>query len=520
MRIIDFFDNGVALYPGNKAFVDEAGAVTYSEANAQIHKIASSIKGHGYGKGAHIGILAPNSTIAFITLLGVFRAEGVWLPINPRNPVAVNADLLEAFDCEILFYHSSYASEAAQLLTKIGGIKGAICMNDTGEVGVAMADWVQGHPDWCEVGPQEANDLFAIFPTGGTTGKSKGVMISHENVECMFAHMWAHFRYHDNTNHLVVAPMTHTAGLFGCLHFPRGGTNTILAAAEPGHVLEMIEQHRITHLFLPPTVLYMMLAHENIHKYDYSSLQHFYVAAAPTSLGKLKEAISVFGPVMSEVFGQSEAPATITLKAPWDYLDGDGKIIESRLASVGRPGIFNRVSIMDEQGNEQTRGNAGEICVRGSLVTPGYYKNLAATAEVREFGWHHTGDIGVMDEEGFVHIVDRKKDMIITGGFNVFPNEVEQILSQHPAVQDCAVFGVPDEKWGEAVKGVVQLKRDAEVTPQELIALVKEKLGSVKSPKSIDFMNQLPRSPVGKVLKTELRKPYWAEINSVATYKK
>lgn len=510
MRIIDFFDNGVALYPGNRAFVDETGAVTYAEANAQVHKIAASIKGHGYGKATHIGVLAPNSSIAFITLLGLFRAEGVWLPINPRNPVGVNAELLGSFDCEVLFYHSSYASEAAQLLTKVGAIKEVICIDGPGTVGVPLADWVQGYPDQCEAGPQEPDDLFAIFPTGGTTGKSKGVMISHANVECMFAHMWAHFRYYDNTNHLVVAPMTHTAGLLGCLHFPRGGTNTIVAVAEPGNVLEMIEKHRITHLFLPPTVLYMMLAHENIRKYDYSSLQHFYVAAAPTSLGKLKEAIGVFGPVMSEVFGQSEAPATITLKAPWDYLDDDGNVIERRLASVGRPGIFNRVAILDEQGNEQARGAAGEICVQGKLVTPGYYKNPQATSEVRDFGWHHTGDIGVMDEEGFIRIVDRKKDMIISGGFNVFPNEVEQVLSQHPAVQDCAVFGVPDEKWGEAVKGVVQLKRGAEVSSQELIALVKEKLGSVKSPKSIDFTDQLPRSPVGKVLKTELRKPYWA----------
>ena len=186
-----------------------------------------------------------------------------------------------------------------------------------------------------------------------------------------------------------------------------------------------------------------------------------------------------------------------------------GNIIESRLKSIGRPAIFNQVAIVDEQGSSVATGEAGEIAVRGELVTPGYYKNPEATAEVRKQGWHHTGDIGVMDQEGFITIVDRKKDMIITGGFNVFPNEVEQVLTAHAAVQDCAVIGVPDEKWGEAVKAVVQLKHDAEVTDTELIDLVKVEIGAVKAPKSIEFVDDLPRSPVGKVLKADLRKQYW-----------
>ena len=177
--------------------------------------------------------------------------------------------------------------------------------------------------------------------------------------------------------------------------------------------------------------------------------------------------------------------------------------------SIGRPCVFNQVAILNDQGEEVARGESGEICVRGNLVTPGYYQNPEATAEVREFGWHHTGDIGVMSEDGYIAIVDRKKDMIISGGFNVFPNEVEQVITQHPKVQECAVIGVPDTKWGESVKAVVQLKPGTELDPQVLIEFSKEKLGSVKAPKTIDFVADLPRSPVGKVLKTELRKRYW-----------
>ena len=253
----------------------------------------------------------------------------------------------------------------------------------------------------------------------------------------------------------------------------------------------------------------MMLAQENVREFDCSSLQHFIVGAAPTSLEKLKEAVDVFGPVMTEAYGQVEAPAAVAMKAPWDYLDDNGEINDRRLRGIGRPGAFNQVAILDDNGKEVERGDAGEICIRGRLVTLGYYKNEEATAEARQFGWHHTGDVGVMDEDGYITIVDRKKDMIITGGFNVYPNEVEQVLSEHPAVQEAAVIGIPDEKWGEAVKAVVQLKPGEEASATDLITMVKERLGGVKAPKTVDIMDDLPRSAVGKVLKTELRKPYW-----------
>ncbi len=190
-------------------------------------------------------------------------------------------------------------------------------------------------------------------------------------------------------------------------------------------------------------------------------------------------------------------------------MDKDGTINERRLASIGRPCVNNIVAILDDDGVQVENGVAGEICIRGELVTPCYYKNPEATAEVREFGWHHTGDIGVMDDEGFITIVDRKKDMIITGGFNVFPNEVEQVLSTHPAVQECAVIGVPDEKWGEAVKAVIQLKPGKDCDEETLVELCKQELGSVKAPKSVDFIDDLPRSSAGKVLKVDLRKTYW-----------
>lgn len=512
MRIIEHFDNGCRFYPDTIAFIDVGGdqpGISYAEAQPVTRSIAAAIHARGYSEGGHVGVLAPNCTSAFLALLGLFRAQCVWLPINPRNTVPVNADLLSRFDGELLLFHSSYADEAQQLLAQCPGIREIVCIDGDCGTGTSMAEWSQGAAQNPQYGSGEAGDTFAIFPTGGTTGKSKGVILSHRNISTFFNNFYTHFNYHDDTCHLVVAPMTHTAGLTGCLHFARGGTNAIMTSVNPADIADAIEQYKVSHLFLPPTLLYMMLALPDIEARDYSSLQHFLVGAAPTSLGKLKEALDVFGPVMTEAFGQSEAPASVTAKAPWDYLGKDGVIDEKRLHSIGRPCVHNTVVILGEEGEELARGEAGEICIRGELVSPGYYKNPEATAEVREFGWHHTGDIGVMSADGYVTIVDRKKDMIITGGFNVFPNEIEQVLCEHPAVQECAVIGIPDDKWGEAVKAVIQLKPGQQCAAEELMAVVKTALGSVKTPKSVDFIEQLPRSSAGKVLKTEIRKQYW-----------
>jgi acyl-CoA synthetase (AMP-forming)/AMP-acid ligase II len=261
---------------------------------------------------------------------------------------------------------------------------------------------------------------------------------------------------------------------------------------------------------MPPTLIYILLAHPDIGKYDYSSLRNLVYASAPMSVDKLVEAVEVFGPVLTQTYGQAEAAMICTFFSPRDHAEALEGNKRHRLASCGKATPLMRVEVMDDDGRLLPRGERGEIVVRGGLVMKGYYKNPQATAEVSTFGWHHTGDIGVIDEDGFVYIVDRKKDMIISGGFNVFPSEVEQVLWSHPAVQDCAVIGVPDEKWGEAVKAVVELKPDAKAEAAELIALAREKLGGVKAPKSVDFVATLPRSPVGKVLKKDLRATYWA----------
>jgi acyl-CoA synthetase (AMP-forming)/AMP-acid ligase II len=346
--------------------------------------------------------------------------------------------------------------------------------------------------------------------TSGTTGRPKGVMLTNENWEAMVAAYQIVMRHEEPPVHIVAAPLTHAAGYLAGTMLPVGGTNVIVPRPDPLLILQAIHRHRGTTLFLPPTVIYSMLAHPQLREYDCSSLRFFLYGGAPMSVQKLREAIEVFGPVMAQTYGQTEAPMTATLFTPRDHVEALQKPeLNRRLWSAGREGPLIRTGIMDDEGKLLPAGERGEVVCRGSVVMKGYYKNPAATAEVTTNGWHRTGDIGVKDADGFVSIVDRKKDMIITGGFNVYPTEVEQVIWTDATVQDCAVIGIPDEKWGEAVTAVVEAKPGMKVDPAALIALCKERLGSVKAPKRVEVWDALPRSAVGKVLKREIRKKFW-----------
>jgi len=278
-----------------------------------------------------------------------------------------------------------------------------------------------------------------------------------------------------------------------------------MRSPDVGAFVALAERHAITHTFLPPTLVYMVLAHERLDAADLSSLQCFWYGAAPMSVTRLEEALARIGPVMAQLFGQTEAPMMISTMAPADHFRPDGSVASERLASAGRPAPLVRVAIMDADGRLLPCGGTGEIVVRGSLVMRGYHHDPAATAAASAHGWHHTGDVGYLDGDGYLFIVDRAKDMVITGGFNVYSTEVEQAVMQHPAVQDCAVVGLPDEKWGERVTVVVQLRPGIDAAGDEIRAFARERLGGVKAPKQVEIWPDLPRSKVGKVLKRDIK---------------
>jgi fatty-acyl-CoA synthase len=344
-----------------------------------------------------------------------------------------------------------------------------------------------------------------VVGTGGTTGRPKGVMLTGHNIETMSALTLMSYPLGPRPRYLALAPLTHAAGVLCFPIMTLGGSVVIMAAPELAGFLALVEQHQITHTFLPPTLIYMLLDHPALASANLASLQCMWYGAAPMSVSRLQEALRTIGPVMGQLFGQTEAPMMISTMAPADHFNGDGTLADERLSSAGRPTPLTRVGIMDDDGTLLRPGQRGEIVVRGPLVMAGYYKDPAASAEAARHGWHHTGDIGYLNEENYLFIVDRAKDMIITGGFNVYSAEVEQVLMTHPGVQDCAVIGLPDEKWGERVVAVVQARPGEAVVAEEVRAFVKVRLGSVKAPKQVEVWADLPRSRVGKVLKAEIR---------------
>jgi acyl-CoA synthetase (AMP-forming)/AMP-acid ligase II len=504
MRLIDYFDRGADLYPQRDCLHDGTRGWTYAEVCGSTHRVANGLLAEGLKRGDKVAVYSPNHAMAYAALLGIQRAGLIWAPVNARNAIEENLYILDNTDVTFLFYHSSFAHYLPRLKEGCPRIRTFLCI-DAPEFEAWLAKQGDTAPDLGDA----TDEVAILISSGGTTGRPKGVQITHRVIETMNSIFWATMPIEGPPVHLMVAPMTHAAGVCSFPLLPYGGTNIFMGTSDPGAILAAIETHKVTHIYMPPTLIYILLAHPDIGKYDYSSLRRLVYASAPMSVDKLVEAIKVFGPVLTQTYGQAEACMIATVFSREDHVSALESNKRHRLASCGKISPLMRLEVMSDDGRILPRGERGEIVLRGGLVMAGYYKNPQATEEASAFGWHHTGDIGVIDEDGFVYIVDRKKDMIISGGFNVFPSEVEQVLWSHPAVQDCAVIGVPDEKWGESVKAVVELKPGAQATAEELIALAKDRLGGVKAPKSVDFTATLPRSPVGKVLKKDLRATYW-----------
>ena len=509
MRMIDYFDRGHRIAHDRACMVADEGSRTYDEVARRSRQIAHALIADGFPAGGHAAVLSGNSVAAFEAILGLLRADGVWVMANNRASEGENAYLLDLLDVDTLFVHSDVADRIARFRAECPNIRRYIALDRAFPEADAFLEDLLG-----EDGPipqrrsDAADELAFLANTGGTTGRPRGVMLTNGNWQALVGSLVASMPMKAPPVNCVAAPMTHAAGPLALASMALGGTVVVLPRFDPALVVEAIEKHRVTYMFLPPTAIYMLLAHPGIEDADLSSLEYISYAGAPMSLDRLREAIRVFGPVMNASFGQTEAPMCVTAMPPHEHLDVNGELAHP--GSCGRPNLLSVVEIMADDGTILGPGERGEIVVRGPLVMAGYYKNPAATAEVSAHGWHHTGDIGVRDEDGWFYVVDRKKDMIISGGFNVYPAEVEGALLAHPHVQDCAVIGVPDEKWGEAVVAVVEPRAGATIDVAALLAEAREALGPIKTPKAIEVVAQLPRSNAGKVLRAELRRERWA----------
>jgi len=350
-------------------------------------------------------------------------------------------------------------------------------------------------------------DIIRLAYTGGTTGTPKGVMLSNRSLVTNTLLALAGQEWPEDIRFLCPTPISHGAGSLILPTLMRGGCFVLQSGFNPATVLEAISREGITVTFLVPTMVYALLDHPACGATDFSSLHTVLYGAAPMSPSRIAEAIRRIGPVLCQGYGQTEAPNTILTLSRGDHLTADPE----RLTAAGRPYPGIDVRLLDEENREVPRGEVGELCVRGPLVMSGYWKRPDLTEEVFRGGWLHTGDMARKDQDGFYHLVDRKRDLIISGGFNVFPGEVEKVLTEHPAVSAAAVIGVPDEKWGEAVKAAVVLREGHSVAAEELVRFVRERKGPVNSPKSIDFLTELPVTALGKPDKKALRARYWVD---------
>ena len=507
MRLTDFLDKGASLGPAAPCLTMAGRARSYADVQQLSWVIARALARSGVQPGDKVAVLSGNDPVAFSCVFGVARAGAVWCPVNPRNEAAENRELLDLFDCTCLIFQGSFAPLVARIAPDLPQVTTLVCLDqdDPGVLGaIPLRRWLAGLPD----GPWQAeppDDVAIIAGTGGTTGKPKGVQLTGHNIETMTALTLMGYPFSGRPVYLALAPLTHAAGVLCFPIMALGGEIVIMPAPDLAGFLALIGRHRVTHAFLPPTLIYLLLDHPGLATADLGSLQCLWYGAAPMSAARLEQAISAIGPVMGQLFGQTEAPMMISTMAPKDHFYPDGSLARERFTSAGRPAPLVTVAIMDDEGRLLPAGQRGEIVVRGPLVMAGYYHDPVTSAEAARHGWHHTGDIGYLDPDNYLFIVDRAKDMIITGGFNVYSAEVEQALLAHPAVLDCAVIGLPDDKWGERVTAVIQPHPGQSPAGADLRAFVKARLGSVKAPKQVEVWPDLPRSKVGKVLKAEVR---------------
>jgi fatty-acyl-CoA synthase len=362
--------------------------------------------------------------------------------------------------------------------------------------------------------PQVApEDPYRLSYSGGTTGRPKAVIGTHRTGAAMLTIQLAEWEWPGRIRQLACAPLSHAGGAMFLPTLLRGGSMTILPGFDPLTVLETIQTQRINCVLLVPTMIYALLNHPRLSEFDLSSLETVFYGASAISPARLREAIARFGPIFFQFYGQVEAPMTIAVLRRAEHDVGN----PTRLASCGRPVPWVDVALLDDTLREVPQGEPGEICVRGSLVMAGYFNRPESTAEALAGGWLHTGDVAVRDADGFLRIVDRKKDMIVTGGFNVYPREIEDVLSSHPAVSGCAVIGIPDEHWGEAVKAVVVVRNGAVAGADELKEFVRERKGPIQTPKSVEFIAAIPLTPLGKPDKKLLRAQHRSLTQDIPT---
>jgi len=480
---------------------------TYGELDARTSRVAQGLIGLNQKPGARIGYLGKNCDRYFEVLLGAFKARAVIVGVNWRLAPPEIAYVLNDAGCEMLFVGRDYYAVIEKILPDCPKLRTIVAMDGGHTAWPDYETWRDAQETRDPLLPVAAEDDVIQLYTSGTTGHPKGVQLTSANYlaifDCLGASPLGHYELDDVV--LIAMPFFHVAGVnIGLLTLAQGARGIVLGEADPAEILRLIHEKKVSYAFLVPALILFVLQHPRVAATDFSSLKNISYGASPIADEVLLRAREIFGCEFLQVYGLTETTGAGTFLDHNDHDPARGK-----LRSCGRPAPGIAIRVVDGDGKALPPGEVGEIQISSATVMKGYWNKEDATRKAIAANWFSTGDAGFFDPDGYLYIHDRVKDMIVSGGENIYPAEVENAIFGHPAVADVAVIGVPDEKWGEAVKAVVVKKPGIDASAADIIAFARERIAGYKLPKTVDFITALPRNPTGKVLRRELRQPYW-----------
>lgn len=498
----------------HEAVVCGATRYTWEEFDQRTDALARGLAGLGVQRGERVAVLMLNCHRYLELYYACARMGAVIVPLNIRLARPEIVFILNDSESKALIVDKTFAPHAMGRDT-FPTVENVIYIGDETPGNMINYEDVVSKGSHMQESVDQAmddDDLAGLYYTGGTTGRAKGVMLSHKNIVSNSMHVITATGYNEKDSYLHAAPMFHLADAGSTFALTMvGARHVFIPMFNPELVLQVIQQEKVTITLLVPTMLNMVLNHPNVDNYDLSSIHRLVYGASPMPLELLKKGLAKWGQIFSQGYGMTETSPLLTGLDTWDHLpDGTPEQVR-RLSSVGREALGIEVRVVNVEGADVRPGEIGEIIARGPNIMQGYWHMPEATAAAIVDGWMHTGDLATVDEENYIYIVDRAKDMIISGGENVYSVEVENALYTHPAVLEAAVIGIPHERWGEAVHAVVVLKPGAQVSEEDLIAHAHTQIAGYKAPRSIEFSSDaLPKSGAGKILKRDLREKYWA----------
>ena len=503
--LIEALEAQCAAQGDKPALIFQGRETSYQALRETSNQVAQSLLAQGIQPHARIAFMGANSDLYFQLLFGVQKTRGVLVGVNSRLAGPEVAYVLNDAQAEMVFVGKDFVPLIENILADCPSVKRVIAMDGGHDEWTAFDAWRDAaeatHPQL----DYRPDDDFIQLYTSGTTGHPKGVQLTNVNMHSALhqAQDWAGWK---NGEHVLLCmPLFHIAGVnVGLIGLYEGCKVTVLPEVDPAEILRLIEVEKVNLLFMVPAVILFVMQQPDIATRDVSSVRQVIYGASPIAEELLVQAAAKFKCDFVQVYGLTETTGGGTNLKPADH-----DAARNKLRSCGKPNQGVDLRIVDEAGNEVPQGEVGEIVMRGGSIMKGYWNKPDATSDAVKEGWFYSGDAGFVDEEGYVFIHDRVKDMIVSGGENIYPAEVENALFAHPDIADVAVIGVPSEKWGEAVKACVVLAEGKNVSQDEIIAFARERIAGYKLPKSVDFIDALPRNPSGKILRRELREPYW-----------